>query len=212
MYESYVTIVGNLTADPILRHTKDGRPFATFRVASTPRRWDGRSGGFVDGGTNFVSVAAFNALAANVVASCTKGQPVLVYGRLRINSWTTPEGRTASSVEIDAYHVGHDLSWGQAAFTKHPARVQFDSRDRLADSQIQESLAQLERPDGVSADAGGRPDAGAPGDFEVPCDEDLEGDLVDERPELEGSAAQTVEQIVGLGDPRTDPYVVARAG
>lgn len=91
MNESYVTVIGNLTADLVLRTTKNGKPFATFRMASTPRRWDGREQAYVDGGTNFVSVVTFNALAANVVASLAKGQPAIVYGRLRVNTWSTAE-------------------------------------------------------------------------------------------------------------------------
>ncbi|MBK8733436.1 MAG: single-stranded DNA-binding protein [Actinomycetales bacterium] len=40
MNGGYVTVVGNVTAEPVLRETKNGRPFATFQVASTARRYD----------------------------------------------------------------------------------------------------------------------------------------------------------------------------
>lgn len=141
MNESYVTVIGNLTADPVLRTTKNGKPFATFRMASTPRRWDGREQAYVDGGTNFVSVVTFNSLAANVVASLSKGQPAIVHGRLRVNTWSNAEGHSSASVEIDASHVGHDLTWGQSLFTK-PPRAQFDTTDRLAEPEIQYALAE----------------------------------------------------------------------
>lgn len=201
MYESYVTVAGNLTAEPTLRHTKDGRPFATFRIASTVRRWDGRAGRYVDGGTNFVSVAAFNALAANVVASCHKGQPVVVYGRLRVNTWTPAEGRATSSVEIDAYHVGHDLSWGQASFTK-VARVQFDSSDRLAGPEIQQSLAELEGEPPVDPEELGLPDP-----------QDLDDAEPAEVYPLDAGAGRAGGGFdLAQADAETDDYVVAQAG
>ena len=81
--------------------------------------------GYIDAGTNFVSVVTFNALAANVFPSVHKGKPVVVHGRLRINSWATTEGRSMISVEVDAHTVGHDLTKGQSLFSK-PVRAQFD--------------------------------------------------------------------------------------
>jgi single-strand DNA-binding protein len=145
MNESYLTIAGNVTADPVLRQTKNGRPFATFRVASTARRYDPATRGYVDAGTNFVSVVTFNSLAANVVASVSKGQPVIVHGRLRVNVWATggEESRTNTTVEIDAYHVGHDLSLGQSRFAK-AVRAQFDPTGRMAEPEIQAALAEHE--------------------------------------------------------------------
>ena len=88
----------------------------------------------------------FNALAANVVASVHKGQPVGVHGRLRINSWATTEGRSMISVEVDAHTVGHDLTKGQSLFSK-PVRAQFDPTDRMGAPEVQASLAALETPD-----------------------------------------------------------------
>ena len=44
-----ITVVGNVVADPELRFTSTGAAVATFRVASTPRRYDSQSGQWVDG-------------------------------------------------------------------------------------------------------------------------------------------------------------------
>jgi single-strand DNA-binding protein len=200
MYESFVTVVGNLTADPVLRTaSKTGRPFTTFRVASTTRRRDPGTGAFVDGGTNFVNVVAFNALAANCVASLTKGQPVVVYGRLRVNQWAASDSRTMTSVEIDAYNVGHDLSWGQSLFSKAP-RAQFDTVDRLAEDDIQDALAGLAeaREDGVATAA--ELGQGSSDDLLSQSDLPDTGQLVQPRGEP------------GASDPETDAYVVRRAG
>jgi len=139
MNESFVTVVGNVVSDPISRPTKVGKPFASLRVASTTRRWDAEKRAFVDGSTSYVNVVAFNALAANVMTSVKKGHPVVVYGRLRVNQWETEKGEPRTSVEIDAYTLGHDLTRGQSVFTK-PDRTQLDSNDRLADPEIQRSF------------------------------------------------------------------------
>lgn len=47
--ETLVTVAGNLTADPELRHTASGIPVAGFTVASTPRVFDRERNEFVDG-------------------------------------------------------------------------------------------------------------------------------------------------------------------
>ena len=86
MNESYVTVVGNVVADPIERTTRSGGPFTTFRIASTPR-YRTSDGRYADGSTSFYGVCAFNVLAANAAKSLQKGQPVIVQGRLRVNEW-----------------------------------------------------------------------------------------------------------------------------
>ncbi len=191
MNESFVTVVGNVVSDPISRPTKVGKPFASLRVASTTRRWDPEKRAFVDGSTNYVNVAAFNALAANVMASVKKGHPVVVYGRLRVNQWETEKGEPRTSVEVDAYTLGHDLTRGQSAFTK-PDRTQLDANDRLADPEIQRSF---DDEDGSGRDA----------------DEDGPGQRV------EATAAGDAGVLVhgGFGrrveDAETDDYVVVSA-
>lgn len=41
--ETIIAVVGNLTADPELRSTKNGRSVAGFTIASTPRTFDRQS-------------------------------------------------------------------------------------------------------------------------------------------------------------------------
>lgn len=196
MNESFVTVVGNVVGDPQGRSTRAGKPFATFRVASTTRRWDTESRSFVDGSTNFVNVVAFNALGGNIMASLRKGQPVLVYGRLRVNQWVNSEGVNMTSVEVDAYSVGHDLSRGQTAFSR-PERVQYESNDRLADPNIQESFDEP-AGEGDAAEALAQLSAGA-------LTEQQDGSA-DGRRTAGASFGRTPE------DAETDDYVVVGAG
>jgi single-strand DNA-binding protein len=55
MYDTTMTLIGNLVDSPKLRKTKNGHFVASFRVASTPRRYDREQGGWVDGKTLFVT-------------------------------------------------------------------------------------------------------------------------------------------------------------
>ena len=135
MNESYLTIQGRLVADPELRQTKTGIPVAVFRVATTVRR-PSPSGGFQDGPTSFYNVSAFRSLGVNASRSLKKGEPVTVYGRLRINQFTRADGSHGTTAEIDAYAVGHDLTYGMTRFAK-VARTQADETDRMSDPAIQ---------------------------------------------------------------------------
>lgn len=149
MNEIYVTVSGRLVADPEARNTKNGVPFAAFRVASTARRVNRSTGEFEDAGTSFVSVTAFRSLGANVAHSLHKGDPVVVHGRMRVNQWLRQDESLGTSVEIDAYSVGHDLSYGTTSFTK-VTRAQVDRTDRLSDDAVQAAHA---RASGEELDA-----------------------------------------------------------
>ena len=143
MNESYITVTGRLVADPEARTTRTGVPFAAFRVASTVRRLNARTGSYEDVGTSFFNVTAFRALGANVANSVKKGESVVVHGRLRVNQWMRQDNTPATSVEIDAYTVGHDLNWGTTALHR-VTRAQLDQHDRMADEGVQDAMATLE--------------------------------------------------------------------
>jgi len=143
MNETYVTLSGNVVGDPVVRTTRANVPFVTFRVASNVRRVDFKTGEYIDAGTNFVSVTAFRGLGVNLSNSLKKGEPVIVYGRMRINQWVNGD-RNGTTVEIDAYNVGHDLSWGVTTFSK-VSKPSLNQNDRMADPEVQEAADELDR-------------------------------------------------------------------
>jgi single-strand DNA-binding protein len=150
MNETYVTVSGNVVGDPVARLTKADVPFVTFRVASNVRRVNFKTGEYTDAGTNFVNVTAFRALGINLANSLKKGEPVIVYGRMRINQWVNGE-KSGTTVEIDAYNVGHDLTWGQTRFTK-VTKPQLNQNDRMADAEVQDANEQLDRDAAIGDD------------------------------------------------------------
>ena len=154
MNEIYTTVQGRVVAAPESRTTRGGVPFTAFRLASTVRRPNPQTRTYEDGPTNFFNVTAFRTLGANVGNSLKKGDPVVVYGRLRVNQWMRSDNIPATSVEIDAYSVGHDLTWGTTELVR-VSRAQVDQSDRLADEAVQQVHAHLEGqldPDAAESD------------------------------------------------------------
>jgi len=141
--ESSITLVGNAVTDVRLRSTGAGVPFATFRLASNPRRFDRESARWIDGDPLFVTVVCWRILAENVAASLVQGDPVVVTGRLRVKEWEKGD-KKGTSVEVDAQAVGHDLARGRSQFT----RVRRDAADRALAAAI---LAQDDSASGEAA-------------------------------------------------------------
>jgi single-strand DNA-binding protein len=108
--DNQVTIVGNLTRDPELRYTPNGAALVKFGIAWSRRAPD-ESGQWRDVETSFFNVTAWRQLAENVAETLTQGMRVVVIGRLRTNSWETPEGEKRSVVEIEADEVAPSLKW-----------------------------------------------------------------------------------------------------
>ena len=109
-----VVLVGNLTRDPELRYTPNGAALVKFGVAVSRRVKDDATGQWKDADTSFFDVTAWRSLAENVAETLTQGNRVVVVGRLRTNSWETPEGEKRSKIEIEAEEVGPSLKWASA--------------------------------------------------------------------------------------------------
>lgn len=112
-----ISIVGTVATAPRLLRTASGVPLCAFRVASDERRFDREQQRWVDGETNWFSVTAFRSLAEHAHESFSRGDRVLVSGKLRVRRWEQNE-KAGLSVEIDADALGHELRWGVSRFTK----------------------------------------------------------------------------------------------
>jgi single-strand DNA-binding protein len=112
-----ITLSGFVATAPRHLVTGEGLPITSFRLASTQRRYDRRTGEWVDGETNWYTVTGFRQLALHTAASVAKGDRVIVTGRLRIRDWSSGE-RSGTTIEVEAEAIGHDLAWGTAVFTR----------------------------------------------------------------------------------------------
>ena len=88
-----------------------GVPYASFRLGSTQRVFDRATQAYKDTPTQWYTVKVWRHVAANVVQSLRKGEPVVVTGKLRTQEWVNPEGSHTTLV-IEATALGHDLVFG----------------------------------------------------------------------------------------------------
>ena len=107
------TIIGNITGEPVLRFQSDGRAVVNFTVASTERYRDRSTGEWKDGSTVFMACSSWNG-AENIAESVSKGDRVIVTGRLKQRSYTTDDGNKRTVIELDIDEVGPSLRYAQA--------------------------------------------------------------------------------------------------
>ncbi|MDR0428767.1 MAG: single-stranded DNA-binding protein [Puniceicoccales bacterium] len=93
-----VIIVGNLTRDPELRVIPNGTSVCRFTLAVSRqfRNTDGSSREEV----LFIDVDSFGRQADTISRFMTKGKPILVEGRLKLDQWETPNGEKRSKILI----------------------------------------------------------------------------------------------------------------
>lgn len=145
-----ITLTGLVATTPKYLKTAEGLSITSFRLASTQRRYDRNEQKWVDGETNWFTVATFRQLATNVVSSVQKGQRVVVTGRLRVRDWSTDD-KKGTNVEVDADALGHDLSWGTAQFTRSAATVVAEADEANEASEAASATSQIETPDADEA-------------------------------------------------------------
>lgn len=80
-----VFLIGNLTRDPDLRVTPKGTAVCQFGLAVN-RQFKNESGQ-VEDETTFVDVEAWGRQGETIAKYVTKGRPLFVEGRLRLDSW-----------------------------------------------------------------------------------------------------------------------------
>ena len=116
MSESF-TVSGPVATTPRHLVTQEGLPITSFRLASSKRRFDRTKKIWVDGETNWFTINSFRQLAINSASSISKGDRIVVSGRLKVRDWDNGE-RSGTSVEIEADCLGHDLVWGTSEFSR----------------------------------------------------------------------------------------------
>ncbi|MDR7278782.1 single-strand DNA-binding protein [Catenuloplanes atrovinosus] len=139
MFDTYVTVVGNVLTAPEWRRTEKTKSLVThFKVASTARKLDRETGQWVDGNALRVRVTCWRRLAEGVAASVMTGDPIIVLGRMYTRDWIDPEGNPRVQYELEAVAVGHDLTRGRSRFlrTKAAGPATGGVDDAASDAQI----------------------------------------------------------------------------
>ena len=120
MFETPITVVGNLVADPELRFIPSGAAVANFRIASTPRQFNRDTNQWEDGEALFLTCNCWRQMAENVAESLTKGMRVIVNGRLKQRSYQTREGENRTVFEVEVDEVGPSLKYATANVQRTP--------------------------------------------------------------------------------------------
>lgn len=97
-----VVITGNLTREPELRETSNGRSVCELRVAVNTNF---KSGDKWESKPNYFQVNTWGGLAENCNKYLQKGSPIAVSGRLEWQKWESKEGGLNSRVVIVADNV-----------------------------------------------------------------------------------------------------------
>jgi single-strand DNA-binding protein len=142
-----VVLIGNVTKNLELRFTPKGKAVAKLGLAIN-RFWTNESGERKEDVT-FVDVDVFGKLAENCAQYLSRGRPVLVEGRLKLDSWDDKQtGQKRSRLGVVA------------------ETVQFlGSRAEQGDAH---SSSEAPQPDAIDAAASPAPKTDAPDGDDVP--------------------------------------------
>ena len=137
MFETSLVVVGNvLTAHEWRKAGENETLVASFRIASTARRFDRESGRWIDGDSLRLRVSCWRKLAENVCASVKVGDPVVVTGRVFCRDWTDADGNPRLSYELQAVAIGHDLARGKGRFFRNRATALDATEGPEADGMV----------------------------------------------------------------------------
>ena len=95
-----IILVGNLGKDPDLRYTPQGVAVCSFSMATNEKRKD-KTGDLQDI-TTWFKVTLWRNQAETAAKYLTKGSPVYIEGRLRIEEWTDRDNNRRYTLEVQA--------------------------------------------------------------------------------------------------------------
>jgi single-strand DNA-binding protein len=133
-----ITLVGNLGRDPELRYTPQGTPVCNFTMATNEKRKD-KSGESQDV-TTWFRVTLWGRQAETASQYLTKGRPIYIEGRLRVEEWTDRDNKQRYTLEVHATDMqfigggrGDDTV---AASPRTSTPDQFKSEGEMTDDDI----------------------------------------------------------------------------
>ena len=147
-----VILAGNLTRDPELRYSPNGKAIAKFALAVN-RNWTTETGEKKEEVT-FIDIDAFGRQAEVISQFMKKGRPLLVEGRLKLDQWDdkqTGQKRSRLGVVLESFTFLDSNRAGEGGESEVP-------RSRPAPSRAAAPAPAPSAPD----------DSAAPSDDDVP--------------------------------------------
>lgn len=130
MSDQQITVVGNLTTDPILRYTAAGRGSITSTIAVN-RRY--QVNGEWQEQVAFINITAFGQIAEHIAASCNKGTRVIVTGRFESGEYTDKEGVNRKTMQLIVEDLGASLKFATAQIDRIARSTPTVSTNRTAE-------------------------------------------------------------------------------
>jgi single-strand DNA-binding protein len=93
-----VLLMGNLTRDPELKRTSSDMAVAQISIAVN-RRYKDKTGELKEE-TTFVDCEAWGKTAETMAKYLSKGKPVFVEGRLKLDQWQDKDGNNRSKLKV----------------------------------------------------------------------------------------------------------------
>src|SRR5687767_14946466 len=93
-----VLLLGNLTRDPELRYTPSNMAVTTLGIAVN-RRYKGQDGEMKEEVT-FIDCDAWGRTAEVISQYLTKGRPIFIEGRLKLDQWQDKDGGNRSKLKV----------------------------------------------------------------------------------------------------------------
>lgn len=129
-----ISTTGLVATQPQLSQTSKQTSILSFRLAASGRRFNADEGKWESTPTNWFTVTCFRQLADHAAQSLSKGDRVLVRGKLKIRDWDNGE-RSGTVAEIDADSIGHNLLFGTTEFTR--IGIEPDPQDEAEDLEAE---------------------------------------------------------------------------
>lgn len=137
-----VMLIGNLTRDPELRVTPKGTAICTFSLAVN-RKFRDEAGGDREEVT-YIDIEAWGKAGENIAKYCTKGKPLFVEGRLKLDQWedkNTKEKRSKMKVVCEQFQFLGSARDGESGGYSQPApRASAPSRPAPQQTSLDEDV------------------------------------------------------------------------
>ncbi len=147
-----VILVGNLTRDPELRYIASGTAVTDIGLAVNDRRKNA-NGEWVEE-TTFVDVTLWGRTAEVASEYLSKGSPVLIEGRLKLDTWEDKDGQKRSKLKVVCDRMqmlggqGQGGQGGRAAVRGPPPGKALRRRNPHTASRPRRTITRTPRPAG----------------------------------------------------------------
>lgn len=132
-----IILVGNLGRDPELKYTTQGTPVCNFTMATNEKRKD-KTGEMQDV-TTWFRVTLWGRQAETASQYLTKGRPVYIEGRLRVDEWTDRDSKARYTLEVhatDMQFIGGGRSEDSPSAGQRPQQADGPSEREAVDDDV----------------------------------------------------------------------------